>query len=153
MAAVNLLDVLPGVWEGSGAGHYPSIEPFGYRERLTFTRLSDKPIIDYRQRTAHAETGAPLHAECGYVRVAGDRVELVVAQPTGFVEVHHGTLRGDVIDFGITVLGRSASALEVTSVRRRWTVGRDRLVVDLWMSYDGAVDEHHLRAQLQPTDT
>ncbi|MBW3606058.1 MAG: FABP family protein [Actinobacteria bacterium] len=150
---MNLLDVLPGVWEGPGDGHYPSIEPFGYREQLTFMRLPGKPIIDYRQRTAHAETGVGLHVECGYVRVAGDRVELLVAQPTGFAEVHHGTLRDGVIEFGITVLGRSASALEVASVRRRWAVGADRLVVDLWMSYGGSIDEHHLRAQLRRTDT
>jgi hypothetical protein len=146
---VNLLDTLPGVWAGAGEGHYPSIAPFGYREELTFTRLRDKPIIGYVQRTTHAVTGAALHTECGYLRVDGDRIELVVAQPTGFAEVHHGTSVDGVIEFGITALGRTGSALRVETVRRRWAIGDGRLTVDLWMSYGGAVDEHHLRAELR----
>lgn len=146
---MTVLDVLPGVWEGAGEGDYPTIDPFGYREQLTFTRLRDKPIVGYAQRTSHAHTGAPLHAECGYLRVDGDRVELVVAQPTGFAEVHHGTAADGVIEFGITVLGRTRSALRVVSVRRRWAIGDGLLTVDLWMSYGGAVDAHHLRAELR----
>lgn len=146
---MSLLDVLPGVWAGPGDGHYPSIEPFGYREQLTFTRLGDKPILSYAQRTAHAQTGAALHTECGYLRVDDERVELVVAQPTGFAEVHHGMAADGIVDFGITVFGRSATALEVRSVRRRWQLGSSRLTVDLWMSYGDGVDEHHLRSQLE----
>jgi hypothetical protein len=33
-------------------------------------------------------------------------------------------------------------------VRRRWEIDGDDLVVDLWMSYAGVVDGHHLRARL-----
>lgn len=145
---MSLLTALAGAWEGPGAGHYPTIEPFGYRERLTFSRLPDKPILAYAQRTAHAETTAALHTECGYVRIHGDRVELLVAQPTGFSEVHHGVHTDGVVEFGITALGRSASALRVETVRRRWELTDDRLVVDLWMTYGGVVDGHHLRSEL-----
>jgi len=146
---VTLLDALPGMWEGPGEGHYPTMEPFAYREQLTFARLGDKPILSYAQRTWHAGTDAPLHAECGYVRVDGDRVELVIAQPTGFTEVHHGTSADGVYELGLTVFGRTASALRVDTVRRRWDVSGDDLVVDLWMGYRGVVDGHHLRAQLR----
>ncbi|CAN5918250.1 hypothetical protein BH23ACT10_BH23ACT10_01910 [soil metagenome] len=144
----DLLDALPGVWAGDGEGHHPGIEPFGYRERLSFTRLGDKPIIGYGQRTTHATSGAALHTECGYLRVDGSHVELMVAQPTGFVEVHHATVVDDALAFGSTVLGRSATALRVQSVRRRWEVDGDRLTIDLWMSYARAVDEHHLHSVL-----
>lgn len=145
---MNLLDALPGAWEGPGEGHYSTIEPFAYRERLTFSRLGDKPIIAYAQRTTRTPTAVPLHAEAGYLRVDGDRVELMVAQPTGFAEVHHGIVIDGVIDFGITVFGRSVTALPVQSVRRRWELHGDRLTVDLWMSYRAGVDEHHLRSVL-----
>lgn len=146
---MSLLTVLPGTWEGTGEGHYPTIEPFGYREQLTFTQLPGKPILAYVQRTRHADTDEPLHAECGYVRVDDDRVELVISQPTGFAEVHHA--RGDdgVYAFGVTALGRTATALRVATVRRHWVVSDDLLVVDLWMSYAGVVDGHHLRSELR----
>ncbi len=146
---MTVLDALHGVWEGPGDGHYPTIEPFGYRERVTFARLPDKPVLAYEQRTADADTGAPLHTECGYVRVDGDRIELLVTQPTGFTEVHHGRVADGVVEFGITALGRSAGALRVETVRRRWELTDDRLVIDLWMTYGGVVDGHHLRSVLQ----
>ncbi len=146
---MNLLDVLPGAWVGTGDGHYPTIEPFSYRERLTFAQLGDKPVIAYTQRTQHAETAAALHVECGYLRVDGDRAELLIVQPTGFAEVHHGILAGGVIEFAVTALGRSASALPVETVRRRWELAGDRLVVELWMTYGGVIDGHHLRSQLR----
>lgn len=149
MVTVGLIDRLPGVWRGDGEGHYPTISPFGYREELTFTRLGDKPILSYVQRTWHHDDGRPLHGECGYVRLDGARIELVIAQTTGFTEIHHGRDDSGAIDFGITAFGRSATAIPVQSVRRRWAMKDDHLVVELWMSYGGVADGHHLRAALR----
>lgn len=148
---MTLLDALAGTWEGPGEGHYPTIDPFGYHERLTFDRLPGKPILAYAQRTWHAVTDEPLHTEAGYVRVDGPRVELVIAQPTGFAEVHHAVDDGGTCAFGITALGHTASALDVATVRRQWVVGGDLLIVDLWMTYAGVIDGHHLRSQLRRT--
>jgi hypothetical protein len=145
----RLLTALPGVWEGSGEGHYPTMEPFAYDEQLTFLRLGDKPVVTYTQRTWRAGTDTALHAECGYVRVDDDRIELVIAQPTGFTEIHHAIGRDGTYDFGLTAFGRTASALRVDTVRRRWVLADDELIVELWMSYAGVVDGHHLRARLR----
>lgn len=146
---MTLLDVLPGVWEGLGEGHYPTIEPFAYREQVTFIRLGDAPVLGYAQRTWRAGTDEALHAECGYLRIDGDRVELVIAQPTGLTEVHHGHNADGVYDLGVTAFARTATALRVDTVRRRWQVSADALVIDVWMSYAGVVDGHHLHAQLR----
>ena len=151
-----LVDRLPGVWRGDGEGHYPTITTFGFREELTFTRLGDKPVIAYAQRTWHHDDGRPLHVECGYLRCDRERVELVLAQPTGFAEIHHGRAADGVIEFGLTAFARSMSALPVQTLRRRSQLdGDDRLVCDLWMSYRGVVDGHHLRSVLlrAPTHT
>lgn len=148
---MTLLELLPGVWTGEGAGHYPTIAPFPYRERLQFTRLGDAAVLEYAQRTWHGETGEPLHRETGYVRVDQRRLELLVVQPTGIAEVHHGHVDQDVVEFGVTTLGRAATALQVETVRRRWSVRADRMIVDLWMTYADVVDGHHLRAELRPT--
>lgn len=141
---------LPGVWRGDGEGSYPTIAAFRYREELEFARLGDRPIISYVQRTWHADGGRPLHGECGYLRLDGDRVELLIAQPTGFAEIHHGRDDGGAIDFGVTVFGRTATALPVQTARRRWSLAGERLVTELWMTYGGVVDGHHLRAVLEP---
>jgi hypothetical protein len=144
---VTPLTALPGVWEGPGEGHYPTIDPFGYREELTFTRLGDTLVLHYAQRTWH-DDGRALHTECGYLRIDGDRVELVVAQPTGFAESHHGVLDGGVIAFGLTAFGRVATAKPVQTLRRRWALVDGVLHVDLWMTFAGVVDAHHLHAEL-----
>jgi hypothetical protein len=146
----GFVDRLPGVWRGDGEGHYPTIATFGYREELTFTRLGDKPVVSYVQRTWHHDDDRPLHAECGYLRSAGPRVELVIAQPTGFTEVHHGRDDGGAVVFGITAFARTATAVAVHTLRRRWALDGDQLTCDLWMTYDGVVDGHHLRSVLRP---
>jgi THAP4-like, heme-binding beta-barrel domain len=147
---VTFVDTLQGVWRGDGEGHYPTIETFGYVEELTFSRLGDKPIISYAQRSWHHDDGRPLHGECGYLRYDGDRLELVVAQPTGYAEVHHGRTDGTSVEFGVTTFGRSATALPVQTVRRRWALDDGKLITELWMTYDGVIDGHHLRSVLQP---
>lgn len=149
VSAPSLADRLPGTWRGDGEGHYPTIVTFGYREELTFARLGAKPIISYTQRSWHHDDDRPLHVECGYLRLSGERLELLVAQPTGFAEVHHGRNAVDVVEFGVTVFGRSASALPVQTVRRRWALEDGRLISELWMTYGGVVDGHHLRAALR----
>ncbi|NIQ59684.1 MAG: FABP family protein, partial [Gemmatimonadetes bacterium] len=77
---------LLGVWRGRGDGHYPTIEPFGYLEEISFSPGPGKPFVHYTQRTRDPGSGAPLHTECGYLRPAGPgRAELVLVSPTGII--------------------------------------------------------------------
>ena len=164
--------VLVGTWTGGGAGSYPTIEPFTYSETVTVATVPHKPFLTYTQRTAHPDTGAPMHAEVGYLRIppappatdatatvpASQRAELTIAQPTGITECHEGTLEvthaGTVIDLATTSVGRTPSAREVTSVRRRLVFDGDVLTYELWMAAVGQPDTLHLRAKLhrQPAD-
>lgn len=146
------LDVLLGTWAGRGHGAYPTIAPFDYLEQVTFGEVG-KPFVSYVQRTRHADTDAPLHAEAGYLRPGGEAgVELVVAQPTGITEVHHGTLGREggavVLDLRCDAPGRTASALPVHAVRRRLVVEDGTLTYDLWMAHGDTPETHHLHATL-----
>jgi hypothetical protein len=140
---------LLGTWEGDGRGDYPTIEPFVYREQVTFGHVG-KPFLAYTQRTWQPETGMPMHAETGYLRLAaGGRVELVLAHPTGIVEVQEGTLDDGRLELEATTIGRTATAKEVRGLRRVATLDGDELTYDLWMAYAHVPETHHLHAQLR----
>jgi hypothetical protein len=140
---------LLGVFEGDGRGDYPTIDPFVYRERVTFTHVG-KPFLAYQQRTWHPEHGGPMHAEVGYLRHP-DRgsVELVLAHPTGIVEVEQGTFGDGVLRLATTTIGLTDTAKRVRSLRREFVLDGDELRYDVWMAHDTVPETHHLRAELR----
>jgi hypothetical protein len=147
------LAAIVGTWRGEGVGDYPTIEPFAYREEVVFAH-DGRPVITYQQRTWRPDGDTPMHAESGYVRGPIDgHAELVIAQPTGFGEVAtlavHEADGVVVLDGTRTALQRSPSAKLVTDVRRRFRLAGDTLHYDLWMTYAGHEDHHHLRAVLE----
>lgn len=153
--ALTPLAGLVGTFTGQGRGDYPTIEPFGYLETVTFGHVG-KPFLAYTQATRHPETDAPMHAETGYLRATdGDRVELVLAHPTGIVEVEEGTLEraADVValELRTTTVGRTATAKDVRALRRRLVLDGDELRYDLWMAHAGTPETHHLAARLRRT--
>ncbi len=145
---VEPLAFLLGTWRGRGEGHYPTIDSFGYVEEVTFGHVG-KPFLAYSQRTRDAVTDLPLHAESGYVRPAGPgRVEWVIAQPSGIVEIDTGTLVDQTLDLSSATVATSPTAKSVTAVRRIVTVQADTLTYDLEMAAVGLELQHHLRAEL-----
>lgn len=141
---------LIGTWRGEGRGEYPTIEPFAYGEEVTFVNPPGKPFLAYTQRTWALADGRPLHAEAGYWRLAGDRrVELVIAHPTGIVEVDEGELTADgQIVLCSSSVARTATAKEVTRVERRFEVAGDTLRYTVAMAAVGQPLQHHLAATL-----
>lgn len=157
-ALAPLIDLV-GTFEGDGEGDYPTIAPFRYRERVVFGHAG-KPFLSYQQHTWHPATDAPMHTEVGYLRVPGPaaddpagttRVEFLIAQPTGIVEVEEGMLADGVLTLAATTLGCTATAKDVRSVRRTFALRDDLLVYDLWMAYAHVPDTHHLHAELRRT--
>lgn len=149
LAPLQELSVLAGHWVGTGEGHYPTIEDFAYEEEIDLAP-SGKAFLAYRSRTRNPRNGRPMHTETGYLRLASDgMVELLVSQPTGFVEIHRGSLRDGVLEFTPLTLGASPAAKPVHEIRRRLTVDGDVLTYDVWMAHDRTPLTHHLHARLR----
>jgi len=142
---------LLGTWRGRGTGEYPTIEDFEYVEEVTFGHVG-KPFLTYRQHTRDAVDGRPLHAEVGYWRPVGpDRVEVVLAHPTGIGEILEGSVQTGtttVFDLHTTSVSLTSTAKDVTDLHRRLELAGDTLRYTLAMAAVGHPLTHHLTAEL-----
>ena len=142
---------LIGTWRGRGLGEYPTIDPFGYVEEVTFAHVG-KPFLAYVQRTRDASDDRPLHTESGYWRpVARDRLEIVLSHPTGVGEILEGSIQTGtttVFDLHTTAVALTSTAKDVTELHRRFELDGDTLRYSLAMAAVGQPLTHHLRAEL-----
>jgi hypothetical protein len=148
---VTSLAFLLGTWRGDGSGSYPTIDPFGYRETLSFDHVGDA-WLSYIQESWGVD-GEPLHFERGFLRPgasAGD-LELVLAHPIGVTEVAHGRfdggelrLRGEEL-----AIGRAATGLDVRGLERRYRVDGDALTYEIDMATGATPMTLHLSASLR----
>jgi hypothetical protein len=138
---------LAGSWRGQGSGRWGHAR-FGYVEELEFVHAG-KPHLVYAQRTRASDDGRPLHGERGFWRVAGDAVELVIAQGIGVAEISLGHWDGDTLHARSSAMLLTPSAKPVTSVLRTYEIRGDLLLCTLAMSTDGGDVLPHLEARLQ----
>ena len=140
---------LLGTWQGAGKVEYPTIDPFAYEEEVRFTH-NGKPFLAYAQRTWHPEKRFAMHAETGYFRpLENGRIEIVIAQPTGIIEVQEGSVEGTKISTASKLIGKTTTAKEVMRLERTFEVDGDVLRYEVRMAAVGQPLQHHLGAELR----
>ncbi|CAI2188050.1 11796_t:CDS:2, partial [Funneliformis geosporum] len=90
------LEFLFGTWYGEGNGKFEGISDFVYNEEITINPdEADRGWLYYRQKTWNPmKNNSNFHSEMGYIRVPGmgNKVELVLAQPTGIASIEEGRI-------------------------------------------------------------
>ncbi len=154
-ASLSPLRFLVGRWEGAGVVGYPTIESAHFGQEVSFSH-NGKPFLSYASRTwlldSDGRIGRPLASESGFWRLQEDgTLEVMLAHPTGIVEIYIGEVTGTKIEMATDVIVRTATAKEVTAGLRLYGL----IGTDLGYAYDmaamGQPLQAHVSAQLKRT--
>lgn len=135
---------------------YPTIGESQFGQEIHFGH-NGKPFLSYRSRTwLLDEAGTPvrpLATETGFWRPQPDLgVEVLLAHPTGVVEIYLGSIEGARIELRTDMVARTESAKEYTAGHRLY----GRVDGDLMWAFDmaavGQPLQPHASARLRRVD-
>ncbi len=138
-----------GCWEGEGRGLWLSETPFLYRETLTIEGVPDRALLRLVQRTWDLGSGQLSHSEAGFLRLLPERqVELVLAIPAGYVELHAGRLAEGILNLEQHSLSASPTARPLRLVHRRLALNLDSLRTSVGIAVGPEAVAPHVEANL-----
>ena len=151
--ALQNIGWLVGTWWGFGIGGYPTIEGFRYEQEITFSH-DGRPFLAYESKTWLVDEEGnrikPSGRESGFWRATGGRnLEVVLAHPTGIVEVYVGESAFSKIELATDVVARTSTAKEVTGLKRLYGKVEEDLAYAIDMAAVGQPLQAHLSARLQ----
>jgi hypothetical protein len=150
---------LLGSWEGAGVVGYPTMESVNFGQELKVTQ-DGRPFLRWDSRTwlldDAGEKVRPLGTESGFWRVSGpapdgsgSSVELLLAHPTGYVEIYIGTVDGAQIHLATDVVARTETAKEYSAATRIYGLVAGDLLWAMDMAAVGHPMTSHASAQLK----
>ena len=148
------LAFLVGEWQGLGVMGYPTVEESRYEQEISFSH-DGRPFLAYISKTWLIDDDGkrvrPSGVETGFWRKGkGDRdVELLIAHPTGFVEISVGEVVFNKIELVTDLLARTETAKEVTALQRLYGLVEGDLAYAIDMAAVGQPLQAHLSARLQ----
>jgi hypothetical protein len=151
------LAFLVGTWRGVGVVGYPTIESANYEQELSFTH-DGRPFLSYTSRTWLIDgDGArirPAATETGFWRPGAQPrdVEVLLAHPTGIVEVYVGEVAFTRIDLATDVVARTETAKQVNALKRLYGLVEGDLAYAIDMAAVEQPLQSHLSARLQRAD-
>jgi hypothetical protein len=154
---------LIGTWVGVGVVGYPTMEESQFGQEISFSH-DGRPFLTYWSRSwlldADGERVRPSGTESGFWRPRPDnKVEVLLAQPTGYAEVYYGDLTvtgmadaritGARVELHTDVVARTESAKEYTGGTRLYGLVDGDLLWRYDMTAVGEPLTAHLSARLQ----
>lgn len=144
---------LIGRWEGAGVFGYPTIESANFGQVIEVTH-DRRPFLEWKSHTwlldAEGNQTAPLATELGFWRPLPDgEVELVLAHPTGIVEMYYGKTSPAKVELSTDGVLRSPSAKEYTAATRLYGNVNGNLLWAMDMSAMGETNASHVSAELK----
>ncbi|CAA9338295.1 MAG: DUF1794 [uncultured Frankineae bacterium] len=150
------LAFLVGAWRGLGVVGYPTVQQARYEQEVVFAH-DGRPFLEYSSRTWLLDDDGrrvrPGAREAGWWRPGREPrdVEVLLAHPTGIVEVHVGEVAFRKVELRTDVVARTETAKEVTALHRLYGIVED---TDLAYAVDlaavGQPLQPHLSARLSP---
>ena len=143
-----------GSWHGLGVVGYPTITEQRYEQEVAFEH-DGRPFLTYSSRSwILAEDGTrarPGASETGFWRPGAQPrdVEVLLAHPTGIVEVYVGEVAFHKIELVTDLVARTETAKAVTGLRRLYgLIEGDGPERDLGYAVDMAAVEQPLQSHL-----
>jgi hypothetical protein len=144
---------LLGRWEGAGVVGYPTIESANFGQEIVFGH-NGKPFLTYQSRAwlldADGNTVRPLATETGFWRIQPERqLEVLLAHPTGFVEIYVGEVVFHKIELRTDMVARTVTAKEYTAGHRIYGLVDGNLMYAYDMAAMGQPLQSHTSAELR----
>ena len=150
------LAFLIGEWHGLGVGGYPDLPEFRYEQEVSFSH-DGRPFLAYTSQTWLLDDAGqrlrPSGTERGFWRpgAAPRDVEVLLAHPTGIVEVYVGEVVFTKVELVTDVVARTATAKPVTALKRLYGLVEGDLAYAVDMAAVEQPMQSHLSARLRRT--
>jgi hypothetical protein len=148
------LAFLVGEWQGLGVVGYPTITESRYEQEISFSH-DGRPFLAYSSRTWLIDDDAnrirPSGAEVGFWRPGKEPrdVEVMLAHPTGIVEIYVGEVVFNKIELTSEVVARTETAKDVKGFHRLYGLVEGDLAYAIDMAAMGHALQAHLSARLR----
>lgn len=148
------LAFLVGTWRGLGVVGYPTISEQRYEQEVTFAH-DGRPFLEYTSRAwildDDGHRAGQSAREAGWWRPGKEPrdVEVLLAHPTGVVEVYVGEVVFSKIELRTDVVARTETAKQVNALHRLYGLVEGDLAYAIDMAAVGQALQPHLSARLK----
>jgi hypothetical protein len=151
------LAFLVGTWRGLGVVGYPTIEEQRYEQEIVFAH-DGRPFLEYSSRTwildADGNRVRQSAREAGWWRPGKEPrdVEVLLAHPSGIVEVYVGEVVFRKVELQSDLVARTETAKPVNALHRLYGLVEGDLAYAIDMAAVEQGLQPHLSARLQRVD-
>jgi hypothetical protein len=147
-----------GRWAGAGIVGYPTVEEARFGQEVEISH-DGRPFLSYTSHTwlldEQGERLRPLATESGFWRTSGPApeggtgLEVLLAHPTGYVEIYLGRVEGPRVQLSTDLVARTTTAKEYTAASRMYGLVEGDLLWVMDMAAVGQQLQSHVSARLK----